>query len=438
MPGYTFNPTSSGNVEIYQNGQRISTGTPQYASQFGYAPAGGVPAAPTAYEQIQQAGGTGLGSVNQNPQPSQPVAPPSQTNAYVPPSVGQTQALQNAQTPTPTNSTTPQQSSAPTQTYTPPPAIPLPTYQQLPSAPTGSANSADQYLQQYLQSLNPTSQETQYQQQLDALQAQQSGINSSRDLGIQGVNEQPIATPFLTGQAAAITNRAAVQSGALGSQQVPLQQQLAQAQARRQSAMDVSKEALTYAQNKDQSANALAQTQYQNQVTQAEYQNQLAQQQYESQVAAQKAAQPSYTEVNPGNALVNNQTGQPVYKNPTSATQNSTSGTTSNTTTTASGLQSGKTFVSGNLNYTPADFQSDKNALIGSRGSDGFVDPAIYVKLYQAWIGKGGVTSDFLQVYPVKDYVNPAPQANPAVYSVIQQLRGTKSTTSSSSGAQLP
>lgn len=35
-PVYTFSPTADGNVEIYENGQRVSTGTPQYAAQFGY------------------------------------------------------------------------------------------------------------------------------------------------------------------------------------------------------------------------------------------------------------------------------------------------------------------------------------------------------------------------------------------------------------------
>ncbi len=35
--GYSFNKTSSGSVEIYQNGQRISTGSADYAKSLGYA-----------------------------------------------------------------------------------------------------------------------------------------------------------------------------------------------------------------------------------------------------------------------------------------------------------------------------------------------------------------------------------------------------------------
>lgn len=117
------------------------------------------------------------------------------------------------------------------------------------NAPTGNT---DQYLQSYLDSLKPSADEQGYQKQLDSLIAQESNVNASRDLGIQGVNEQPIATPFLAGQATAITNRAATQMGALTAQAVPLQTQLARAQAMRQSAMDVSKAVLDYQQKKNE------------------------------------------------------------------------------------------------------------------------------------------------------------------------------------------
>lgn len=35
-PTYTFAPTPSGTIEVFQNGQRIGTGTAQYAAQYGY------------------------------------------------------------------------------------------------------------------------------------------------------------------------------------------------------------------------------------------------------------------------------------------------------------------------------------------------------------------------------------------------------------------
>lgn len=130
---------------------------------------------------------------------------------------------------------------------------------------TGSSTPADtstntpdstgnQYLQNYLSSMQPSVQEKGYQSQLDALTSQEAGVNASRDLGIQGVSEQPIATPFITGQSAAITNRAATQMGALSAQAVPIQQQLARAQAVRQSAMDMSKAALDYATTQSKNA----------------------------------------------------------------------------------------------------------------------------------------------------------------------------------------
>ena len=51
-PGYTFNQTPYGTIEVSQNGQRIGTGTAQYAAQYGYngpgvnQPASSVPIAP--------------------------------------------------------------------------------------------------------------------------------------------------------------------------------------------------------------------------------------------------------------------------------------------------------------------------------------------------------------------------------------------------------
>ena len=128
------------------------------------------------------------------------------------------------------------------------------------SGPMPPSTGSDAYFQQLMQQMQPSSQEEALQQQLGGITGQQANINASRDLGIQGVNEQPIATPFLTGQSAAITNRAAVQSGALGAQAVPLQQQLALAQAKRQASIDISKEALNYNQQKEASAAAASQT----------------------------------------------------------------------------------------------------------------------------------------------------------------------------------
>jgi len=161
------------------------------------------------------------------------------------------------------------------------------------NTPPSLVNTAESYLKSYLESLKPSKSEDNYQKQLDNLMAQQANVNASRDMGIQQVEEQPIATPFIAGQGAAITNRAAVLQGALSAQAVPLQQSLAREQARRQSAMDVSKTMIDYASSKDKITNDYNQTNYAN---------------------ANKASNldTSTIEVNGRKVLINNQTGETI------------------------------------------------------------------------------------------------------------------------------
>lgn len=63
---------------------------------------------------------------------------------------------------------------------------------------------------------------------------------------------------------------------------------------------------------------------------------------------------------------------------------------------------------SGSLVYTAQDAAEDSFALEKSRGGDGYVDPSIFLNLYQAWVSGGGLLKDFLLKYPPKNYVNPA------------------------------
>lgn len=127
------------------------------------------------------------------------------------------------------------------QTTTPPPVD-----TGVPTQTTSTPSLQDKFFEQLIENMKPSQGATETQKKLDDIIAQQAGINASRDLGIQGVNEQSIATPFLVGQSAAITNRAATQLGALSAQAVPLQQRLTIEQAKRQSAITISKEALDY------------------------------------------------------------------------------------------------------------------------------------------------------------------------------------------------
>ena len=68
---------------------------------------------------------------------------------------------------------------------------------------------------------------------------------------------------------------------------------------------------------------------------------------------------------------------------------------------------------SGGLVYSRQDASEDSLALEQSRGQDGYVDPAIYQKLYTAWVGAGGILKDFLSKFPPKNYVNPANETLP-------------------------
>lgn len=70
---------------------------------------------------------------------------------------------------------------------------------------------------------------------------------------------------------------------------------------------------------------------------------------------------------------------------------------------------------SGALNYSRADYAEDAMALEASRGEDGWVDPAIYLSLYEAWIANGGIITDFISKFPPKNYVNPANASLPPV-----------------------
>jgi len=71
---YTFKETAYGTVEVFKDGIRIATTTPQSAAlNYGY---GNAPPPVTALEQVQAAGGTSIGTVNQQPQA---IAPTSTT-----------------------------------------------------------------------------------------------------------------------------------------------------------------------------------------------------------------------------------------------------------------------------------------------------------------------------------------------------------------------
>lgn len=95
---------------------------------------------------------------------------------------------------------------------------------------------------------------------------------------------------------------------------------------------------------------------------------------------------------------------------------------------TASG--DGKTLTSGSLKYTASDISEGAQKLQASKGSDGYVDPNVYLSLANAWTGQGGSIKDFIKNFPVSSWVNPANTfVTPAINALVKQdAAGTKTT----------
>ena len=122
--------------------------------------------------------------------------------------------------------------------------------------PVSSTPFTDNYLQQYLQG-NPALQNLvnaeQTPQNIVELQAQQAALDAKlrafdqssgqMQLNVEG---QPIAQGFISGQQAAIAKQSALDRTGITNDQQTLQQRLATAQARQQSAIDVAKSIADY------------------------------------------------------------------------------------------------------------------------------------------------------------------------------------------------
>jgi hypothetical protein len=68
----------------------------------------------------------------------------------------------------------------------------------------------------------------------------------------------------------------------------------------------------------------------------------------------------------------------------------------------------GETFKSGGMSISGSDVAAGERKLLASRGQDGFVDPTVYLNMYNTWTSRGGLVSDFTKQYPPDTYVNPA------------------------------
>ena len=195
--------------------------------------------------------------------------------------------------------------------------------------------------------------------------AEEAMIKANLTQGVANVQDQPIAQGFISGQSAALERQAQAKLQTNAAQRIPLQQQLATEQAKKQTAIDVVKTKYGGLADERGRLEDIYKTNYQRANTVVDRNYQLK----------------------------------------------------GGTTTTTAGLNTGKTFVSGNLKYANDDYNEDRNTLLSTsirdaqgnpnRGTDGYTNPSIYLDLYRQWIANGGLKSDFLQVYPIKDYINP-------------------------------
>lgn len=129
------------------------------------------------------------------------------------------------------------------------------------SMPTGAptfmppaTSNTDSYFNELLKYLKPGAEETNLQAQGSALDATLRNLNQGQGVMNANLEDQPIALPFITGQQSAVEKRYALQRGDVQNQQQTLQQKLANEQAKRQSAIDVSKTALDYQMDKNKLA----------------------------------------------------------------------------------------------------------------------------------------------------------------------------------------
>lgn len=167
-------------------------------------------------------------------------------------------------------------------------------------------NRSDQFFKSLIDSLRPSNEENKVADQQAALESELRNTNQGQDEMNRNIKDQPIALPFITGQQNAVEERYALRRGDIGNRQQTLQAKLANLQARRQAAMDVSKTGLQYSQQQDdreyqrgqdtkrnnmqlsgQYADILQQ-QYQNRQGESRYKDAQTQQTFENSLATDK------------------------------------------------------------------------------------------------------------------------------------------------------
>lgn len=178
--------------------------------------------------------------------------------------------------------------------------------------PSSSVTSnADPYFQQLLSALQVTPEEQGVQNDQTEAEKELRNLQRGQEQTNKNLADQPIAKPFITGQQAAVEQQYGIDRGAVNDRMMTLQQKLANLQAQRQSAIDVSNAGIKYGQNLDDRQ----QQAYQNTLAQQQYANQQAQQQY-SNTTSESRYKDSQTQQALDNAYRQAQANKPSGSNP--------------------------------------------------------------------------------------------------------------------------
>jgi len=215
--------------------------------------------------------------------------------------------------------------------------------------------------------------EVQAQTGIDALSAQSEAINAQYRSESADVKNQPIPAGFITGQDKALYEKAQTGLGTLATQKIPLEQQLSREQAKRQSAIDVSKQRLTSLENKR---------------SRYDYRRKERKSDLKDKQDRERDERKYQEDVR--------RYGLDYAQNERRINQANREKTTPK------------------FRVSSSDIDQGTSALEQSRGSDGFVDTALYTNLYRDWIDGGGSRSEFLNYFPSNSYLNPNDPTVPA------------------------
>lgn len=208
-------------------------------------------------------------------------------------------------------------------------------------------------------------------QALDAKVAEEAAINARLTQGKANVAEQPVAYNFISGQQAALQNRANADLQTNAAQRIPLQQRLATEQAKKQAAIDVAKNKYNFLSDERSRAESAYTTNYNRANTVADR-------------ATEQANKLTLEQAKP------------------KTTTKSTSSNTSNDNVTA---------LKNALNQSK--FQ-------GAEADGKYADPNLYLQNYQSYPDK----AEFLRLFPPATYINPANTWLPAeIMQFVKQAR---------------